>query len=211
MLDRLTPNIKPFTWDDLLIESVTTKNIPKFSCYPFHHTAIVAGYGSNLSKEIRLEKLFMDHIPIYRRQGGGCSVFLDQGCLIVSIAFPARGLSGIRTHFVNCTRWLIKGLTKTGINGIYQDGISDLVIDNHKIGGSCLKRSKGFVYFSASLLVSADLGQMDNYLKYPPREPAYRNGRRHHDFVRNINQYHHEITIQDLAPGLEKNLALGFS
>jgi lipoate---protein ligase len=211
MLDRLTPNIKPFTWDDLLIESVTTKNIPKFSCYPFHHTAIVAGYGSNLSKEIWFEKLFMDHIPIYRRQGGGCSVFLDKGCLIVSIVFPAKGFSGITTHFVNCTRWLIKGLTKTGINGIYQDGISDLVIDNHKIGGSCLKRSKGFVYFSASLLVSADLDRMDNYLKYPPREPEYRNGRFHHDFVKNLDQYHHEITIQDLTLGLEKNLAPGFS
>jgi lipoate---protein ligase len=211
MLDRLTPNIKPFAWDDVLIESVTTKNLSKFSCYPFLQTAIVAGYGSNLSKEIRLEKLFMDHIPIYRRQGGGCSVFLDQGCLIVSIAFPAKGFSGIPALFNRCTRWLLRGLTKTGINGVYQDGISDLVIDNHKIGGSCLKRSKGLAYFSSCLLVSSDLDRMEYYLKHPPREPAYRNGRRHNDFVRNINQYHHEVTIQDLAPGLEKNLALGFS
>ncbi len=211
MLDRLNPYIREFKWDDTLIESVTTRNIPDFSCYCFSHDAVVAGYGSNLSQEIWFENSLMDHLPIYRRKGGGCSVFLDRGCLIVSFAFPAKGLSEIPSLFNRCTRWLLRGLMKTGINGIYRDGISDLVIDNHKIGGSCLNRSKGFAYFSSCLLVSSDLDRMEKYLKHPPREPEYRNGRCHHDFVKNINQYHHEITVQDLSLILERNLALELS
>jgi lipoate-protein ligase A len=92
------------------------------------------------SEKAVLRRRVRDHPPVYRCQGGGCTVFLDKGCLIVSTAFPAEGVSGIRSLFARCTRWLIKGLDRTGINGIYPDGISDLVVDNHKIGGPCLKQ-----------------------------------------------------------------------
>ena len=202
--------IQPFVFDDALIESTVAKNTLQFSCYPFPHPAIVAGNGSLLSREIRLEKINADHIPVYRRQGGGCAVFLDKGSLIVSTAFPARGFSGIRWLFARCTRWLIKGLNRTGINGIYPDGISDLVVDNHKIGGSCLKRSKDFAYFSASILISTDLDRMGDYLEYPPREPEYRKSRVHHDFVRNLSHYYHGITVQGLSLCLGETLESEF-
>lgn len=210
MPEHPDPTIHPFTWDDALIESALIKKIPQFSCYPFPHPAIVAGNGSSLSQEIRLEKIVTDDIPVYRRQGGGCAVFLDKGCLIVSTAFPAEGFSGIRSLFTRCTHWLIKGLNRNGINGIYPDGISDLVVDNHKIGGSCLKRSKDFAYFSASILVSTDLDMMEDYLKHPPREPEYRKGRGHHDFVRNLSHYYHGITVQDLSLCLGETLESEF-
>jgi len=38
------------------------------------------------------------------------------------------------------------------------------------------------------LLLDADLMLMDRYLKHPPREPAYRQGRSHLDFVMNMRQ-----------------------
>jgi len=210
MPEDLDPTVQPFTWDDALIESALIKKIPQFSCYPFPYPAIVAGRGSSLSREIRLEKILEDHIPVYRRQGGGCAVFLDKDCLIVSTAFPAEGFSGIRSIFARYTHWLLNGLKRTGINGIYLDGISDLVIDNHKIGGSCLKRSKDFAYFSASILVSADLDMMGHCLKHPPREPEYRKGRVHHDFVRNLSHYYHGITVQDLSLYLGEALKPSF-
>ena len=204
------PTVQPFTWDNALIESTVIKNTLQFSCYPFPHPAIVAGNGSFLPREIRLEKIVRDHVPVYRRQGGGCAVFLDKGSLIVSTAFPAEGFSGIRSFFTRCTHWLIKGLNRTGINGIYPDGISDLVVDNHKIGGSCLKRSKDLAYFSASILVSTDLDRMGDYLEHPPREPEYRKGRAHHDFVRNLSHYYQGITVQDLSLCLEETLESEF-
>jgi lipoate-protein ligase A len=202
--------IPPFTWDDALIESALTKKSPQFSCYPFPYPAIVAGKGSSLSRETRFEKILRDDIPVYRRRGGGCTVFLDKGCLIVSTAFPAAGISGIRALFARCTHWLIKGLNRAGIDEIYPDGISDLVVDNHKIGGSCLNRSKDFAYFSASILVSTDLDMMGDYLEHPPREPEYRKGRAHHDFVRNLSHYYHGITVQDLSTYLGETLNSAF-
>jgi lipoate-protein ligase A len=210
MPEHPDPTVQPFTWDDALIESALIKNSPQFSCYPFPHPAIVAGNGSYLFRETRLEKIIRDHIPVYRRQGGGCAVFLDKGCLIVSTAFPAEGVLGVRSLFTRCTRRLIKGLNRTGINGIYPDGISDLVVDNHKIGGSCLKRSKGLAYFSASILVSTDLDMMGDYLEHPPREPEYRKRRVHRDFVRNLSHYFHGITVQDLCLDLGKVLETEF-
>lgn len=210
MPDCFDPIVQPFAWDDVLIESAVMKNIPQFSCYPFPHPAIVAGNGSSLSRETRLEKILADQVSVYRRKGGGCAVFLDKGCLIVSTAFPAKGLSEIRSLFTRCNHWLIKGLNRTGINGIYPDGISDLVIDNHKIAGSCLKRSKDFAYFSSCILVSTNLDLMGDYLKHPPREPVYRKGRFHHDFVRNLSQYYQGITAQDLSLCLQETLASEF-
>ena len=210
MLDRLSLNISPFTRDDELIESVTALKVPKFSCYVFPLTAVVAGHGSTLALEVDIEKIIKDMIPVYRRHGGGCSILLDKGTAVVSAAFPAIGFSRIHEIFVKCTRWLIKGLTRTGITGVYQDGVSDLVIDNHKIGGSCLRRSKGFAYFSAALLVNSDLSLMDKYLLYPPREPEYRNKRDHLDFVRNIDWYFPGKTAQNIVHGFETCLDPNF-
>jgi lipoate-protein ligase A len=208
MLDRLTPQVLAFDFDRDLLEWVKTSNLPKFSIYPFPFKALVAGRGSNLAKEMRLPLCMEDNIPVYRRMGGGCSVFLDPGNLIVSIAFPARGFSGIQRLFNQCNGWLIKGFNAMGLTGLYQDGVSDLVINNCKVGGSCFYRSKGFGYYSAAILVSPDLRLMEKYLPLPPRQPGYRKNRSHREFVTRLDTHITGMTITDFEDGLREALVL---
>ncbi len=52
-----------------------------------------------------------------------------------------------------------------------------------KIGGSALYRAKGLLYYSTTLLAAPDVSAMERWLAHPPREPDYRRGRRHADFV----------------------------
>ncbi|WP_321415231.1 hypothetical protein [uncultured Desulfobacter sp.] len=83
--------IMPFAFDDGLIEQAKTSATPVVDIYPFRFPAVVAGRGSIIEDEIYVDNVHTDRIPIYRRKGGGCSVFLDPGNVIVSIAFPAKG------------------------------------------------------------------------------------------------------------------------
>ena len=122
-------------------------------------------------------------MPILRRRGGGCAVLLDPGNVVVSAALAARGIGDNLRHFARLSRWLIDGLDRLGIHGLRQAGISDLAVGQRKVGGACIYRSRGLLFYTASLLVAPDLERMERYLRHPPREPDYRAGRRHRDFV----------------------------
>jgi lipoate-protein ligase A len=194
--------VRDFDFDSDLIRTVTQTQNAQVSIYPFDHRAVVAGRGTDLEQEISLDRVLADNIPIYRRMGGGCSVFLDPGNLIVSMAFPAKGFGNVGTLFNQASQTLIQGLTDAGIEGVYQDGVSDLVIQDRKIGGSCFYRAKGLAYYSAALLVSPDLEGMDTYLSHPPREPEYRKGRSHAEFVIGLNGIIPHISIDRLNRNL---------
>ncbi len=133
-------------------------------------------------------------------------MYLDPGSLIVSAAFPAPGIAGIRHLFDSCTRWLIGGLEQTGVPGVTMDGISDLVIKNRKIGGTCFYRSKGFAYYSASILVAVDPDLMAAYLFHPPREPEYRQKRDHADFVTSLDAHMAGIKTETFCEQIKLNL-----
>lgn len=202
MLDRLSPPVRSYDFDHDLIQWVRETGKPRFDLYPFPFPAVVAGQGTRLDREIRTARCMTDGIPVYRRMGGGCAVFLDPGNLIVSVALPAKGFAGIRNLFDRCNQWLITGFTALGIDGIYQDGISDLVMKNRKIGGTCLYRTKDLAYYAASLLVNPNLDHIEQYLRHPPREPAYRRKRRHWDFVTRLDRVATGLTPDSLASGL---------
>ncbi|MFU8770049.1 MAG: biotin/lipoate A/B protein ligase family protein, partial [Desulfotignum sp.] len=169
--------------------------------------AVVAGRGSDLDREIRLSLCRDDGIPVFRRRGGGCAVFLDPGTLIVSIALPAQGFAGIQRLFNWCNLLLIHGLARMGLSGIRQDGISDLVFGHRKVGGSSFYRSSNLAYYTAALLVSTDLDAMDRYLYHPLREPAYRKKRPHKAFVTCLATAFPGLAPADLSAGLHSVLA----
>jgi lipoate-protein ligase A len=49
-------------------------------------------------------------------------------------------------------------------------------------------------------LINADLSLIDRYLKHPPREPDYRRGRSHLDFVMSVGT----MEIDELVKRLER-------
>lgn len=205
----MTATVLPYAFDEGLIQQAKTSVEPVAGIYPFGSKAVVAGRGSDLDQEIHLDRVQEDNLPLYRRRGGGCTVFLDPGNLIVSIAFPADGFGGIQGLFDKASDWLIQGFQTLGFSGIYQDGISDLVKDDRKIGGSCFYRAKGIAYYSASILVAPDLDGMDWYLAHPPREPVYRRGRSHKEFVSGLDLWFPGISIGKLCRALRMVLEPG--
>jgi len=155
--------------------------------------AVVVGRGGDPAVEVALDAARADGVPVLRRRGGGCAVVLDPGNVIVSLALPLAGVGGITGAFAAISAWLIGALGRCGLTGLRQEGTSDLALAGRKVGGSCLWRTKGLVYYSTTLLVCPDPALAERYLPHPPREPAYRAGRAHRDFMG---------TLRDLDPAL---------
>jgi len=144
---------------------------------------VVLGRGSRPERELRLDRCFADAVPVRRRRGGGCAVVLDPGNIIVSLVLAAEGFGNSGRYLGGASRWLIDGLARAGLPGVEQRGICDLVLGQRKVGGACLYRARGLVYYSTTLLVDPRLDLITRYLCHPPREPDYRAGRAHVDFL----------------------------
>ena len=175
--------ITPYDGDDSLIEAAKGDGVRRMRFSRTSDVVVVLGRGSDLETELHVEAVEKDGVPVFRRRGGGCSVVLDPGNVILSVALPLPGVGGIRGAFSKISSWLIEGLARVGVGGVVREGVSDLALGGRKIGGSCIYRTLGLLYYSTTLLVDPDLNHVHRYLAYPPREPDYRQGRPHREFM----------------------------
>ncbi len=175
--------ISPWLDDEPLLEAVRADGVARWTLRPHESTAIVLGRGSKPEVELHLDAVLADGLPVFRRRGGGCAVLLDPGNLIVSVALPMPGIGGSKAAFARLSAWLIEALAAAGAPGVEQRGISDLVLGDRKVGGSAIYREQGLLYYSSTLLIEPDIAGIERWLNHPPREPEYRSGRRHEEFL----------------------------
>lgn len=178
--------IANFIYDDDLIEAVQRDHRPCLRIYHLPQTMIVLGRGSKPALELDIATCMKDQIPLFRRRGGGCAVLIDPDNVIISLVLPAPGIGQSLWYFERISAWIASALKEVGLIGIHREGSSDLALGDRKIGGACIYRAKGMLYYSATLLVNPDISLMERYLCHPPREPAYRQSRAHRDFVQAI-------------------------
>lgn len=184
----LSPAIGSFDFDEDILQAAAGTGRPMVKVYAWEGLALVLGRGSDPAREVRLEAVLADRVPLLRRRGGGCSVLLDPGNAVASLAFPLPGTGRITRAFDASLAWLVSGLERLGVQGIRKEGISDLALGDRKVGGTCLYRKSGLVYFSATLLVAPRVDLVERYLKHPPREPSWRRGRSHGDFMGDLSE-----------------------
>ncbi|MBI5442657.1 MAG: lipoate--protein ligase family protein [Deltaproteobacteria bacterium] len=169
-------------------------------------TAIVLGRSNAVEREVREDACLADGVPILRRLGGGGAVVLAPGCLVVSVAkLVERELDA--SYLGRTVELLAECLAEAvGVPAV-QRGTGDLCLGDRKFLGSSLFRRRRLLFYQASLLVSADLSLLDLYLAHPSREPEYRRGRSHRDFVVNLSQTRPELSCGSLAEALRPELA----
>ncbi len=202
---------RPFERDDDLLMAVRADGRPRLRIYPWDEVAVVIGRGGKQSVEIHADAVARDGVPLYRRPGGGCSVVLDPGNVILAAALPLPGIGGIKSAFAGITGWLIAGLEDgCGLAGIQSRGVSDLALAERKVGGSCVYRTHGLLLYATTLLVRPDLDLVERYLRHPPREPQYRRGRPHRQFMGSLREADPHLEPAQLAgalaPALERTL-----
>ena len=154
-------------------------------------TCVVLARSNDPSREVNQDYCAESNIPVLRRRGGGGTVVLGPGCQIVTFAFFARSLFDNSRYFSIINDCWIAALERAaGIQAgtIHQRGISDLAIGNKKIAGTSLFRRKHLVVFQGSLLVDPDFETIERCLCHPSREPDYRMGRSHLDFLTSLER-----------------------
>jgi lipoate-protein ligase A len=211
----LSADLLPYHRDEDLLAWAARTGRPGLRAIGFPEVAVVIGRGGKIQREVYVDRLAADGVPLLRRRGGGCAVVLDPGNVVVSVALPWPGVGQITSAFARISDWFSAALAECGVPEVRRDGISDLVLGEQKLGGSCIWRTRGLVYYAATLLVDPDLELIDRYLPHPPREPAYRRGRQHRQFLTTLAQRRlprgtpvgAEAFADILTPVLERSLA----
>lgn len=147
---------------------------------------IVLGRANNIGAAVIEENVLLDNIKIYKRPSGGESVVLSPNMLVFSSKFEKERSKKPSDYFAAINSSLIKELSSLGVRELYSKGISDISINNKKIMGSSMYLNGGTLFYHAVLNISEDVNLLSRYLKHPSREPDYRVGRPHNDFVTSI-------------------------
>lgn len=190
---------KEFYFDEIL-EGKGIK-LPFVSIWEPLGVHIVMGASGTIEADVR--NIDVNNIEIFKRKGGGCAVVLDKGMIIVSILTLVEEPFNNMNYFKKINKGIIWALRRSGVRNIEHKGVSDLVIDNKKILGCSLYRRKHLLYYQGVLLVNADLAVINKYLKYPKREPGYRSGRDHMDFITSLENEKYKIDCSKLCEDMQ--------
>ncbi len=129
---------------------------------------------------------------------------LSPGVLVISLVKTVKHLYHFTEYFFQINGIVIDALRELGVNGSNQRGISDICIGDRKISGSSMYRSKALLFYTASLMVANDVTLLDRYLKHPPKEPDYRQGRPHRDFVTTLAAEHPGLAVATVQPQIDR-------
>jgi lipoate-protein ligase A len=195
--------------DDIFIRAASER-LPFVFTYEQKNIEIVRGPSCRIiNNEIFVDRCESDNVSITERRGGGGTVVLSPGVLVTIVAGEKKNPRETATDiFHRIHDRLIVALCKAGIKNIAQEGISDLAANGKKILGSSLYigSKPQLFYYQSSLLVSCDISLMDRYLRHPPREPSYRQGRGHSEFCTTLRELGLFINISDLSELIETEL-----
>ncbi len=141
------------------------------------------GAGGKTDREVDAATLKTQGLPLYKRKGGGGTVLLGPNVIVATVHAGVARRFGNLAYFHAINNALIAVFNRWKPLAYQQRGISDIAVADRKIVGSSIFRRKSYLLYQASILVELELELMSLLLKQPPREPDYRRGRSHAEFV----------------------------
>ncbi len=174
-------------------------------------TSIVIGASNQPERDLFTDNVLADKIPVYKRPSGGETVLLSLKTIVVSISEQPVQLIGVKQQFVVYNDLIIAALHGIGVNNVEHRGISDLAINGRKILGSALYHSRDRVFFHAVINWNESADLIGKYIKHPVREPDYRQGRGHSEFVTSLIDEGHHLPMKSIVSAIEQKLGDKFS
>jgi lipoate-protein ligase A len=147
--------------------------------------AVVLGASCRIRDDVFLEACAADGVKILRRTSGGGTVLVGPGVLCVTVILPedaAPLLSTVDGAQRYVLEWLAASIASAG-TPVTLAGRGDLVLDGRKVAGSAQRRLKHWFMVHCSILYDFAIEPIARYLAIPRRQPDYRAGRNHHDFL----------------------------
>ncbi len=149
---------------------------------------VVVGRSSQFAKEVNFETCQADGVPVLRRSSGGAAIVAAPGCLMYAVILGYATREHLR--MIDRAHDFVLDRIATAISkfapGITKAGTSDLVVGSQKISGNSMRCCRNHLLYHGTLLYDMDLSLVEKYLRMPPRQPDYRGGRNHGEFVTNL-------------------------
>jgi lipoate-protein ligase A len=151
---------------------------------------VVVGYANKIQAEVNVAHCEAKQMPIFRRCSGGGTVLQGPGCLNYALILRMEtdqslaGISGANKFIMEHNRKAVESATGHAPS---IKGHTDLTFGNQKFSGNSQRRHKRYLLFHGTFLLNFDLPLVGEFLKFPSRQPDYRDSRSHGDFLMNLN------------------------
>lgn len=152
--------------------------------------AVVLGANGQIAVDVNELACQDDGIPLGRRSSGGGTVLLGPGCLLYSLVLRfdrAPALKDVNASYRWIAERMAAALAPFADAAVVGAGTSDLAIAQQKFSGNAQHRKQRCLLHHGTLLYDFDLDTIAHYLRMPQRQPDYRAGRAHRQFLRNLH------------------------
>lgn len=146
---------------------------------------VVLGRSSPIEQEANLKFCRDNGIDVLRRASGGQAIVTGPGCLMYAVLLDYRIRPELR--MLEKAHQFVMGkmqsaLATVGIK-VQMQGTSDLTFEGRKFSGNSLRCKRNWLIYHGTMLCNFDLDLISSCLGKPIREPGYRAGRSHREFL----------------------------
>lgn len=173
----------------LLLEAEERGASPALRIWEPERTAVVLGASCRRLEDVRVEACRAEGIAIARRSSGGGTVVVGPGTLNVTVVLPADAAPGLGT-VDRAQRYVLDRIAdafRARGRAVEVLGLGDLTLSLRKFSGSAQRRLRDHFFVHATILYDFPLERVSRYTALPRRQPAYREGRSHDDFLTNLD------------------------
>lgn len=186
-------------------------NEQQFSIWIPDKKYIVLGASNNPEESLFIENVREDNIAVLKRPSGGQTVLLTPENLVLSVVLTGERALHPKEAFHDINSLLISSMQEVGIKNLSLMGISDIAILGKKISGSAIYRSRDKLFYHAVINLGEPSSAFERYLKHPPKEPNYRHGRKHVDFIISLNDIGYWGGAEKLVSVITRHFSLALN
>jgi lipoate-protein ligase A len=197
-------NIQPLPWDAEALQRFEQAG-PFIWLWEPEDVCCVLGAGTPAG-DVDLALSAATDVPVYRRRGGGGAVVLSPGVLVITAAYDATRKAFASQWIMPVAEAIARAVGSLGLQDVRVRGLGDVALGERKILGSSLYANRQVALYQGSLLVDSDLSLIENFLPHPSKEPDYRRGRQHLNFVTTMAREGYSGGMEPLKAALEKEL-----
>jgi lipoate-protein ligase A len=189
-----------------MLDDYRRSRVPISRIYEPSALCAVLGAAGKPEQDLLLENLDADGVPWMHRRGGGGTVVLGPGQIVLAVVTEVASPFRNKEYAAEINSWIVEALQRLAITGVHHAGISDLAIGEKKIVGTSIYRSRLVLFYQASLLVNNDIAVFTRYLAMPMKVPDYRRGRTHEDFCTTLAREGYAGSVADVMSALKETV-----
>jgi lipoate-protein ligase A len=196
------------TVNEDLLQGFEKHGCPVYRLYEPRTICVVLGAGRKDKGDVRLREAREDRVPVLNRRGGGGTVVLSPGMVVLALVTEVPSPYQNREYARKINDWQRSILSDLGVGDIRHQGISDLTVGDRKILGTSIFRKRHLLFYQSSLLVANDIGLFERYLTFPSTVPDYRRRRSHGEFCTNLHGEGYNLSTEAIIKKLTQVVSI---